>query len=53
MKKYYELTDKSHQIYAAATLLNPTERMSFFRLKWIGELESWQQIMEDTCRKVW
>ena len=53
MKKYYALTDKSHQIYAAATLLNPTERMSFFRLKWVDELESWQQVMEDTCREVW
>jgi hypothetical protein len=29
MKKYYELTDKSHQIYAAATFLNPTERLDF------------------------
>jgi hypothetical protein len=53
MKKYYELTDKSHQIYAAATLLNPTERMSFFRQKWVGELESWQHVMEATCREVW
>ena len=40
MKKYYELTDKSHQIYAAATLLNFIKRMSFFCLKWVGELES-------------
>jgi len=53
MKKYYELTDKSHQIYTAATLLNPTERMSFFRLKWAGEQESWQEIMEATSREVW
>jgi hypothetical protein len=33
MKKYYELTNKSHQIYAAVTFLNLTERINFFRLK--------------------
>ena len=27
MKKYYESTDKIHQVHAAATLLNPTERV--------------------------
>jgi len=39
MRKYYELTDESHQIYAAATLLNPSERLAFFQSKWVGELE--------------
>jgi hypothetical protein len=28
--KYYELTDKSYQIYAAATFLNPIQRRDFF-----------------------
>jgi hypothetical protein len=41
LKKYYELTDKSYQIYAAVTLLNPTERMAFFRAKWTGDLKNW------------
>jgi hypothetical protein len=53
MKKYYELTDKSHQVYAAATLLNPTERMTFFRAKWIGELAGWQKVIEANYRDVW
>jgi hypothetical protein len=29
MTKYHELIDKSHQIYAAATFLNPTQRRDF------------------------
>jgi hypothetical protein len=39
MRKYYKLTDKSHQIYAAATFLNPTERLDFFDVNWIKELK--------------
>jgi hypothetical protein len=30
MMKYYKLTDKSQQIYAAVAFLNPTERFDFF-----------------------
>ena len=39
MKKYYELINKSHQIYAAATFLNLTERLDFFNKTWTGELK--------------
>jgi hypothetical protein len=53
MKKYYELTNKSHQIYAAVILLNFTERITFFRAKWISELAGWQQVMETNYRDVW
>ena len=38
MTKYYELTDKSHQIYAAATFLNPTQRRDFFDNAWVSKL---------------
>jgi hypothetical protein len=27
--------------------------MAFFRAKWTSELQSWQQIIEETCREVW
>jgi hypothetical protein len=53
MRKYYELIDKSHQIYAAATFLNPTERLDFFDANWIGELKPWIPIMEGHCRELW
>jgi hypothetical protein len=39
MKKYYELINKNHQIYAAATFLNLTERLDFFNKTWTGELK--------------
>ena len=38
MTKYYILTDKSYQIYAAATFLNPTQRRDFFDNSWIAHL---------------
>jgi hypothetical protein len=37
MRKYYDLTDQSHSIYAAATLLNPFLRMAHFEKNWTGE----------------
>jgi hypothetical protein len=36
--KYYELTDKSYQIYAVAAFLNPTQRRDFFDNSWVGKL---------------
>ena len=36
MTKYYELTDKSHQIYAAAIFLNPTQWRDFVDDSWGG-----------------
>jgi hypothetical protein len=53
MMKYYELTDKSHQIYAAATFLNPTERLDFFDANWVGELEPWILEIKGHCRDLW
>jgi hypothetical protein len=53
MRKYYDLTDKSHSIYAAATLLNPLYRMTYFEKNWTGESASWISVMKDTCWNVW
>jgi hypothetical protein len=53
LTEYYNLTDKCHQIYAAATLLNPTQRLNHFHRNWTGQLVSWIPIMEDTCYKWW
>jgi len=39
MTKYYQLTDKTHQIYAAATFLNPTQRRDYFDNSWVGMLQ--------------
>jgi hypothetical protein len=39
MTKYYQLTDKSHQIYAAVTFLNPTQRRDSFDNAWGGKLQ--------------
>ena len=38
MTKYYEPTDKSHQIYAAAAFLNPTRRSDSFDNSSVGKL---------------
>jgi hypothetical protein len=52
-EKYHELTDKSHQIYAAATFLNPTERLDFFEANWIEELRPWIPVMDGHRRDLW
>jgi hypothetical protein len=49
----YQLTDKSHQIYAAATFLNPTQRRDFFDNAWVGKLEPWIEVMLANCRDIW
>jgi hypothetical protein len=53
MTKYYELTDRSHQIYATATFLNPTQRRDFFDSAWVGKLQPWVEIMLANCRDIW
>jgi hypothetical protein len=35
LRKYYSLTDGSHNIYAAATLFNPTRRKTYFDEQWV------------------
>jgi len=41
MTKYYELTDKSYQIYAAATFLNPTQRRDFSMIPGVKGFSAW------------
>jgi hAT family C-terminal dimerisation region len=53
MKKYYELIDKSHQIYAAATFLNPIQRRDFFDNFWTAELRPWVSATLANCRDIW
>jgi hypothetical protein len=52
MTKYYTLTDKSHQIYATATFLDPTQRRDFFDNSWVGKLQPWVVVMLNNCRGV-
>jgi hypothetical protein len=37
LQKYNGLTDQNHEIYAAATLLNPCLRKVYFDRRWIGD----------------
>jgi hAT family C-terminal dimerisation region len=53
LDNYYRLTDSSHQIYAAATFLNPIKRLAHFEKQWTGKLGPWIQVMEDNCRDWW
>src|SRR3954452_4257928 len=41
LTKYYELTDRSHTVYAMATILNPTLLSSYFERHWSGTLASY------------
>jgi hypothetical protein len=53
MRHYYDLTDSSHHIYAAATLLNPQLRMKHFQKNWTGEIQAWIPVMKNACREKW
>lgn len=54
LREYYDLTDNSHQIYAAATLLNPSLRKAYFDQHWAtGELPSWIPVILKHIRDVW
>jgi hypothetical protein len=53
LRKYYELTDNSHSIYAAATLFYSYLRMTHFNRAWTGELKEWIPVMRDTVEKKW
>ena len=53
LRHYYDLTDSSHHIYAAATLLNPDLRIKHFKTNWTGDTEGWIPIMKNKCRLEW
>ena len=50
LTKYNNITDKSHLIYAAATLLNPCCRKTYFTKRWTGEAASYIDIMIEANR---
>jgi hypothetical protein len=53
LRKYYELTDNSHSVYAAATLFYPCLRMTHFNRTWTGELKEWIPVMRENVEKKW
>jgi hypothetical protein len=53
LRKYYADTDNNYEVYANATLLNPTLRTQYFRDHWNGEMESYICIMQDACWTHW
>jgi hypothetical protein len=54
LNKYYNITDDSHSIYAAATLFNPARRQDYFDQQWTTlEMKSWKQRMLYTVKKIW
>ena len=38
LRKYYNLTNNDHGIYAAVSLLHPCLRLAHFKEHWIGEM---------------
>jgi hypothetical protein len=49
----YNITDKSHLIYAAATLLNPCCRKTYFTKRWTGAAAPYIDIMIEANRTEW
>jgi hypothetical protein len=53
LQKYNNLTDTNHEIYAAATLLNPCLRKGWFIKRWTGSSAPWIEEMIKTNKKYW
>lgn len=54
LNKYYNITDDSHSIYAAATLFNPTCRKAYYDKQWITpDMKMWKDKMIAKVRQVW
>jgi hAT family C-terminal dimerisation region len=54
LTKYYNMTDDSHSIYAAATLLHPAYRKTYFDRQWTSEaMVQWKDKMIEAVRVVW
>jgi hypothetical protein len=52
--KYYNLTDQSHSIYAAAILFHPSCRKAYFDEQWTGDkMKIWKDKMIATVRQTW
>ena len=53
LRAYYNDTDKAHHLYAAATLFNPEQRMSYFNRNWSGTFDKHKKAMLTRVRKEW
>jgi hypothetical protein len=53
LRFYNDLTDKNHEIYAAAALLNPCLRKSYFNAAWTGDAASFIEPMIQKNRGIW
>jgi hypothetical protein len=54
LQEYYQLTDGSYSIYAAATLFHPPPpRMKHFTYAWTGETAHWIPRMRAAVFKTW
>ena len=52
--KYYNLTDRSHSIYATALLLHPQHRKHYFDSHWITEeISQWKDVMIKNVKERW
>jgi hypothetical protein len=52
--KYYNLTDRSHSIYATALLLHPSHRKHYFDHHWTeGEAPRWKDVMIKNVKERW
>src|SRR5271170_1255854 len=53
LREYYDLTDNSHGIYAAASPFYPCLRLAHFKEHWTGEMAVWIKPMTETVEGVW
>jgi hypothetical protein len=53
LSKYYNKTDNSHSIYAAATLLHPSYRKQYYDDTWTGDSIDWKDQMLAKVKAVW
>ena len=53
LREYYDLTDNSHGIYAAASLFYPCLRLAHFKVHWTREMAAWIEPMTETVEGVW
>ncbi len=53
LRKYNDLTDENHEIYAAAALLNPCLRKGYFINRWTAEAAAYIEPMIQKNREIW
>jgi hypothetical protein len=51
--EYNNLTDQNHEIYAAATLLNPCLRRAYFERRWTGDAAPYIDKMIERNKSIW